>query len=171
MKLRAHLEEDLMQRRFSVISFDRDVAENVKIMQLICRDGLLVGMVFAHAPDFEFANFSCQELQGVASRPIGKNQLEDVRSADWSSVRSAKELETQFSRIAKVSLKARGWGAALAKMAKEFPRRPDDTKQLRPIWEQINIARAAWKWDYDLEKKEFMLDPLTLERVSRPNPL
>jgi hypothetical protein len=56
-KLEDALKEDLSLRRFSAISFDRDVLANVKAVRRQIEQDHIVGSIDANDPDFEFANF------------------------------------------------------------------------------------------------------------------
>ena len=68
LKLQDGLEQDLAMRRFSIISFDTDVAANMRAVRRQLEMGRVVGSIHANAPDFEFANFDLAELVEIAAR-------------------------------------------------------------------------------------------------------
>jgi hypothetical protein len=70
MMLADALAQDIAQRRFSMISFDVDVDvdANVKQIRRQLSEDRVVGFIAANTPDFEFANFTLEELVEVACR-------------------------------------------------------------------------------------------------------
>jgi hypothetical protein len=66
-KLGDALREDLALRRFSVISFDRDEEANERAIRGAVEREHVVGSINANDPDFEFANFSLDELVEIAA--------------------------------------------------------------------------------------------------------
>lgn len=157
LKLRDLLKEDLVQQRFSMISIDDDVDANKKAIQAIRDDGLLIGLEFLHHPDFEFSNFSLQELQEVAGRiadEFGKG--EEVRCAEWSAVKNGRELERKYWAITRQNLKGKKWGIALAQLIKRAHFRPDCPNEPRPICEVIRRAKRMRKYDYNAQKDHQM---------------
>lgn len=71
LNMKEWLQEDNRLRRFSLISFDADVPQNVKTISTLSE--LVIGSVFAHRPDFEFANFTIEELVHIAA-DLDKNR-------------------------------------------------------------------------------------------------
>jgi hypothetical protein len=101
LKLEAFLKADRLLRRFSMISFDRDVPENVKVIQRQVAQEHVVGFIAAHNPDYEFANFSVTELADVAAM-IDEAQGWPgalVRDADWTGVTRAAAFETKYRGV------------------------------------------------------------------------
>jgi hypothetical protein len=170
--LRDWLAEDRRQKRFSMISVDRDVKASVKVIRRQIESGNLVGMVFAHEPDFEFANFAIEELVEVAARIDEKHgeSGKAVRTADWSGVRSGCEFEERYRDVSARtprSLKGEEWGRALCVYADEYPKRADDETE-RPFWRAVGIALRSRAVHYDHDRERFRLDPETFERVEIP---
>ncbi len=90
LKLGEWLKEDKAHKRFSMISFDLDVQANVRTIRRQIEQNNIVGFIAAHKPDFEFANFTIQELAEVAARidEAHGSQGDAIRQSDWSSVKS-----------------------------------------------------------------------------------
>ena len=61
LKFEEMLKEDRAHRRFSILSFDGDVQANLKAIRRQVEQDNVVGSIFVHRPDFEFANFAIQE--------------------------------------------------------------------------------------------------------------
>ena len=123
--------EDKALRRFSMISFDFDVAANVKAIRWQVEQRNIVGYIAVHKPDFEFANFAIQELAEVAAGIDEANGAlgDAVRTADWTRCRGKGALEAKYKAISARQprgLKAQEWGSALAAYADEYPNRSDD---------------------------------------------
>jgi hypothetical protein len=88
LKIEAMLRDDKAQRRFSIVSFDKDKSDNLEFIQRQVKESNTVGLVAAHDPDFEFANFAVRELAAVAAQI---DELEGfpvslVRNADWVGI-------------------------------------------------------------------------------------
>jgi len=162
--------EDKGQRRFSLVSFDMDVSQNIKVVQGQIRQHNIIGSVAGHKPDFEFANFNIKELVEVAAQTDeAQGAFGDVlRIADWSGVTRARAFEErykQFSSRRPRSLKGREWGEALIKYAIENPKRSDDGMD-RPFWRAVQAALSARIANYDFQKDHFGFDPDTLEEIN-----
>jgi len=169
LKLRDGLIEDCSLRRFSIISFDTDVAENVKAIRLQVEQGNVVGYIAAHDPDFEFANFTLNELVEIAARIDEGNDFSgaSVREANWDGVSCGSDFERRYCDVSvrkPRSLKGKNWGAALAEYAGNHPKR-EDNKSERPFWREIRAALQSRTSHYDMQKKEYGFDPNTFEAV------
>lgn len=169
LKLRAMLLEDLKMRRFSIISFDADVAANVKFVRRQAAQGNIVGLIRAHQPDFEFANFSLAELVEIAAgldEQCGSSG-DSVRIADWTGVHNAAAFQAIYVRVSRrgsPGLKGQQWGAALAEYALKHPERGDDGT-LRAFWEEIRVALRSRGANYDYQRSHFTFDQETLALV------
>lgn len=162
-KLRDALEGDKSLRRFSMISFDGDVGANVKLIKRQVEQENLVGYIALHEPDFEFSNFTVQELAEVAASIDEENGAsgEGLRNADWTGIKSAKDFETKYVEISdrkNPSIKGKEWGKALATYAIEHPNRRDDGNE-RPFLNEIRVALRARFSKYDLQKDNFTFSP------------
>ena len=171
IKLREWLEEDKALKRYSMISFDMDVAANVKAIRRQVEQGTIVGYIGAHAPDFEFANFTVEELAEVAARIDEKKGVPGgaVRDADWSDVRSGRQFETRYKEVSTRKprgLKGDEWGRALVQYASEHPKRPGDGSE-RPFWHEVRVALQARIARYDFHQEAIDFDPVTFRQVDR----
>lgn len=169
LKLRDCLTEDKALRRFSIISFDLDVDANVKTIRRQVDKKNVVGLIAAHKPDFEFANFTIQELAEVAARIDEANGVsgESVRTASWASVETATAFQARYKEVSArhpPGLKGKEWGTALAVYAVEHPNR-SDTGAERPFWKEIDAALQARSADYDFQRAHFSFNRETFEQV------
>jgi len=156
------LQQDRNLRRFSIVSFDTDVAANVKVVQNQIAKGRIVGFIAAHRPDFEFANFSLDELVEIAATMDDEKGFttDGLRNGDWRAVANARTFADQYCRLSARkprSLKGAEWGAALARYAAEHPSR-DDTGKERKFLETIGIALRSRSSNYDYQAQEYTFD-------------
>lgn len=172
LKLGDWLKEDRALRRFSMISFDLDLGTNAKIIRRLVKRGNIVGIVTAHAPDFEFSNFTLHELVEIAAELDEAHNFpgDDLRNADWTGIQGAAQFEKRYREISargSSSLKGERWGRALAKYASKMPRR-EDTGEERPFVADVRAALHAWNSNYDDHRKRFEFDPVTFKLIKRP---
>ena len=158
LRLEAMLKEDRAHRRFSIISFDGgDVPANRKEIRNQVKQDNVVGSIFMHNPDFEFANFTAEDLAEViadgdsAVRRSGEAVREDLRS----------ELKKNIA-----SRKGKEWGRKLAAYAIENPRRSDNG-EVRLFLKEVQVAFHGWKSDYDFRQDHFTFDCETFEEIRR----
>lgn len=169
MKLSDHLKNDRALRRFSIISFDRDVADNARTVQRQVEQERVVGLIFPHEPDFEFGNFSLKELVEIAARfdEDAGSSGEVLRKADWSGATKSCDFESRYINLSARmprSLKGEEWGAALARYAMEYPER-EDSGTRRPLLKAIEGARRSRVASYDFQAEQCKIDPNTFELV------
>lgn len=169
LKLTDMLAQDKLLRRFSIISFDLDVKANEKAIRRLVKSGHVVGSI-ASRPDFEFANFTVQELAEIAALIDESHGASGVpiREADWTAVETGGEFEARYTKLSerKVgTLKGEEWGRALATYATQHLRRGDGIE--RPLWNEISAAVNCWNSNYDYDVTHFRLDPATFARQGR----
>ena len=170
LNMKAWIEEDIRLRRFSIISFDADVRQNVKTIGSL--SSLVVGSIFAHKPDFEFANFTLDELVHVAAE-LDKTEgfgSDALRSGDWAGIGTGKAFEKRYLAASKRgrALKGEKWGQALARYAEERPNRPDGAE--RPFSVSLRHAVLAQSSNWDHHKDSFVIDPKTFRSEPRKDP-
>ena len=157
-KLEDALKEDLALRRFSVISFDRDLEPNVRAIRAQIVQGHVVGLIDANDPDFEFANFSLDELVEVAARMDDQFGLDGgkVRRANWQGIKSAQAFADHYSKISDrhSSPKGKVWGKALAAWALKHSAAPRSGAE-RPFLRMISAAFWAWHSNYEIREGPF----------------
>lgn len=171
LNLRDGLAQDRALRRFSMITFDRDVSANVKFIQRQIKQDNIVGLIAVHDPDFEFANFALEELIEIAACIDEANgtSADAVREGDWTGVSNARQFEERYVGLSErklSSLKGKEWGRAMADYAKEHPKRSDADRE-RPFWSEIRAALQSRVVNYDFQQRRFRFDPETFEQVDR----
>jgi len=169
-KLEDALKDDLAQRRFSVISFDRDVEANERAIRRQVEQDHIVGLVDANDPDFEFANFSLDELVEITALMDERLGFKGgkIRNADWNGIGRAGALAERYRKLSarRCSLKGKEWGEALAAYAIEHPDHPQ-TSTKRPFLRTVSAAVWAWNSNYSFRKECFTFDPKTFEEKRR----
>lgn len=170
LKLGDMLAQDRLLRRFSIISFDLDVKPNEKAIRQLVTTGQIVGSIAANRPDFEFANFTVEELADIAARIDESHGFSGapLRGADWTSVKSGGDFERRYAQLSERkggTLKGEEWGRALATYASKNLRRSDGAERL--LWNEISAAVHCWHSNYDYEVDHFRLDPATFARIAR----
>jgi hypothetical protein len=180
LKLEDWLKEDQALRRFSMISFDSDTpvasrkphspSPNVKAIRRQVEKDNVVGLIAVHRPDFEFANFSVEELAETAARIDEAHGFSGarLRRHDWTGISNGKAFEREYQSISqrkRGTLKGEAWGRTLAAYAIEHPRKEDGTE--RPIWNQLHGAWYGWMANYDVHRERFRFDPETFELIPR----
>ena len=171
LKLEEWLMEDKALRRFSIISFDLDVPENMKAIRRQVQMDNIVGSISPHNPDFEFANFSVKELVEVAAGIDESHGCsgDAVRKANWDDVKTGRAFEETYRKVSNRTpgkLKGEEWGRALAKYALEHPNRVDDGGK-RPFWRDIRAALLGLFSNYDSTKGSRGFDEETLQPIDR----
>ncbi|MGL4612002.1 MAG: hypothetical protein ACRCYY_20380, partial [Trueperaceae bacterium] len=170
-RLQESLIQDRTLRRFSMISLDGDVRENIKAIRQQVDKSNIVGYIAVHSPDFEFANFSLNELLEIV---IGIDERQGysggmIRNADWSEIKNAADFEQKYISISERKprgLKGEEWGKELARYAIKFPNRKDDGKE-RQFWKELRAALQARTANYDLHQSIVGYDRETFEQIER----
>jgi hypothetical protein len=115
LKLGEWLKEDKAQRHFSMISFDWDRDQSRETIRCQIREGNLVGYPAAHKPDFEFHNFTVNELSEVAARIDEAHGFsgDAIRNVDCAGIQNGKAFEEKYRRMSARSAKGTRMGARL----------------------------------------------------------
>lgn len=172
LKLSDGLKKDRELRRFSMLSFDLDVPQNVKAIARQVQQGNIVGYIAAHNPDFEFANFTVHELAEIAAlidEEDNNNSVSGdvVRNADWTGIINARDFEAEYKKISlrkPQGLKGPDWGKALAAYAFENLYRQDDGSE-RPFVHEIRTALQGRIVRYDYHKENIGFDSDTFAQI------
>jgi hypothetical protein len=166
LKLEDWLRQDRVLRRFSIISFDTDVGENLKVIQRQVEQGNVVGVVYAHDPDFEFANFTLQELIEVAARfdESAGDSGESIRTGDWSEITNGSTFEKRYREVSRrrARLKGPSWGRALAAYAEQNPLFAN-TDIERPFVSAVRAAISSRDANYTYQAEHLYIDPQSFE--------
>jgi hypothetical protein len=171
MKLADALAQDKAQRRFSMISFDVDVEANVKLIRKQVSEDRVIGFIAANAPDFEFANFTLEELVEIACQ-IDEHYgslRQSLLEGDWKGITSGKEFENRYCNISERrprSLKGSEWGGFLAEYAMDNPLRSDNNQE-RPVLSQVRMGLAARTAHYDYQKESLCFDEESFQLMKR----
>jgi|688.fasta_scaffold219418_1 hypothetical protein len=171
MKLAEALAQDKEQRRFSMISFDADVEANVKLIRKQVSEDRVIGCIAANTPDFEFANFSLEELVKIACR-IEEHYgfaSQSLLEGDWKGIATGKEFEKRYCSLSKRrprGLKGSEWGCFLAEYAMEYPVRSDNGQE-RPVISQVYIGLAARTFHYDSSKESLCFDEESFQLMKK----
>jgi len=160
------LRSDIEQRRFSMITIDKDVETNLTFLRKQIEAKVVIGTITVNDPDFEFANFTLAELV-TAAADLEDSQGRDgspLRNADWGSVSTARAFEERYRQLSSGGrrLKGEAWGLALGKHAKRNHQMLG-TQTLRPIHEDIRSAYLSRVWDYDFSKEKIAFDKDTFK--------
>lgn len=163
--------DDEAQRRFSMLTFDKDVDKNVEDIKRHVRDGKTFAYIGVHDPDFEFANFTLQELVEVAAQIDEARGVsgEAVRQANWTGISKGGDFATQYwdvtpKRPWPQKLKGKNWGRALAKYAAEHRCKQGEQEE-RPFLQAIDRAALLRSVNYDYQKERIAYDPDTLKTI------
>ncbi len=173
LKLKDCLEIDITLRRLSMISFDFDVPANIKAVRRQVEEKRIVGMIKANKPDFEFANFSVEELVEIAAQCDEEQGVsgEPIRNGDWTDIYNSREFEKRYLKISSrrpSRLKGKQWGEALAAYADKLPNRSDNSEE-RPFWDEIRSTLSATSIHYDYQKENYRFDPKTFKPIKSNN--
>lgn len=171
LRLADGLVQDRELRRFSFISFDMDVVANLKAIRRQVRNDNVVGYINCNNPDFEFANFTLEELIDVAAtmdESQGANS-EKIRTTDWSGIKSGRQFEEKYrnlSEIGQKGLKGEQWGKALAEYALNNPHLDGKDKK-RPFLEAVKYALQSRRVRYDDQRDNYFISPETFQIEKR----
>jgi hypothetical protein len=173
---RDELRGDLRTNTFSYISIDGDISENVRVVQKAATDDEICGMFFISKPDFEFQNFTNEELIEVAWKIAVENgSLDNEKNKLIEATTNSKSGKEFISSACKAipSLqqlnKGETWGKYLIEFAWENPEIfVEGNKRIRQIIKAINLAiKTTTIDDYLATRKMFKIDPETGLPVSR----
>jgi len=165
-KLEDALKEDLELRRFSMISFDRDVKANERAVRQQVEKDHVVGLINANNPDFEFANFTLDELVEIAASMDERLGFDGgkLRSTDWEGLDTGRAFAERYGKVSerRRALKGKEWGEALAAYAIQHRRHPQ-TGAERPLFCMLSAATWGRSSNYNSHKEHFAFDPKTFE--------
>lgn len=173
MRFEDHLKNDRELKRFSFISFDADRMDNVKLLKKHIEQNNIVGYVNLNQPDFEFENFSVDELIEIAIQLDGTLGFDSksLLSGNKQDINSGRTFEKYYIEHSarKISLKGKEWGEALAKYAFENPLKAD-TGLKRTFIETIDQVLLARRVSYDYQRDYFEIDPNNFQIKEKDKP-
>lgn len=161
---RDSLRADMHTRTFSMVSVDADRQDVVRVVEQADLQGEICGKVFLQRPDFEFANFTLEELQEALLRMARKA---GVPAVDRRKIRSltggancARALWADIRRkLGKSAGFGKGveWGRTLIELAYERPMAPSSIASpdgRRPVIAAIDVALGSMLSDYELTRSK-----------------
>lgn len=177
VSFREDLVNNLRTGVFSFVTIDMDQPDNVRTVRKATVEGDICGRFFLCSPDFEFQNFTRDELEEVIWNVAQENGAHDTKRSDLHAAiidaRSGKELLTKARRVMPKELggmkKGEKWGQLLAEYAGQRPHR-QDSGQLRQIIEMIHDAIQMVESSYHDIRQTFRVDPVTGKLVQREQP-
>jgi hypothetical protein len=168
------LKINLRSHVFSLVLIDADRTDEVRVLKKAAREEQFFGAFFVAQPDFEFGNFTRNELVEIAVA-YGKTvrhidvDLAQLRSAAMEAI-SNKEFEAAWKSCRHGSLKCEEWGTALMNFAIEHPHFPDGDarcRQLRPIIEAARMVVQSRIAGYLRSVERSRVDPESGNLVPR----
>ncbi len=164
LALAENLKEDKQLKRFSFITFDKDVPENVKFIKNQAKIGNIVGYVNCNDPDFEFANFVLQELIDLAIALDKKHKIntDELAKGDWSGIKSGSKFEERYKVLSKrgAGLKGEEWGNILGEYAIT---NPFINGKERPFITTLHYVLKSRSARYDYHTKVITMNAETFE--------
>lgn len=158
---------------FSVIILDGDREDNIRIVRIAAEDDLFCGQFYISQPDFEFSNFSIDELTEIVWEFVDEieksEQLYQLLHEAVNKAINAKELiKTARKTIPSLSQLAKGneWGEKLAEFAARKPELAGSEID-RPFIEACKTAIQSIDSDYHFNRTGCRVDPFTGKLVHR----
>jgi hypothetical protein len=150
----ASLKNDQKSHIFSVVVMDQDREDHIRALNKAKDKGIFFGESFISSPDFEFANFTIDEMIDVLIELEGDNIQIPAKDEIFSILEQAQSGKQVFGFLKKNGLfqkvgKGEVWGKALMKYAlqhQEFPQGHKKAGEIRPAIEVARLlikARAA----------------------------
>lgn len=158
---------------FSVIILDGDRDDNIRVVKKAAEEDLFCGQFYISQPDFEFCNFSKDELIEIAWDLVDEVQkssqlylsfCEAVKTANNADdlIKAVRKAVPPLSQFAKGS----EWGEKLAEFAARKPE-SEGSETARPIIDAYQTAIMAIGIDYLYNRKNLRVDPNTGKLVHR----
>lgn len=158
---------------FSFIILDGDVSDNIRVVRKAAGDDLFCGTFFVSHPDFEFNNFSKNELAIVAWGMLDDYQksMLDYQTL-FEASQKAKNAKEFFKIVYKVDpqlsqiQKGGDWGKALAQYAAKYPT-IDGSATERPFITSVQTAIRSVNDNYRFTREKSRVDPVTGKLIPR----
>ena len=173
------LKRDYRAKVFSVVVVDGDNADVVRALKTAATGTDCFPMHYVAYPDFEMANFSINELIGIAlDIECGADPSNERRQAIQSGMAderaagaSGRAFFTALKRHGACHVnKGAAWGEALAAFAlarPSFPPGHAKAGKTRPFMDAVNIAKRAARAPFGASVQELMIDIATGQPVRR----
>jgi hypothetical protein len=140
LAFRESLRNDKRSHIYSILVLDGDRKDNIRVVKKAAENAEFLGEFFINDPDFEFQNFSIDELCEIISERLGVN----LEPSPYRDAKSKKELflkigssHPELDRVCKGS----DWGLLLGKYAEIHPRTdPPGLPEDRPINQIVRLC-------------------------------
>jgi len=174
---RDNLRGDLKSLTFSFVSIDGDRSDYLAALRKAAEEDEICGMFFMAKPDFEFQNFTLDELEEIIWQ-IAQEQCLTVdfeRGDLHDALQGATNAKHLFDAARKVSSclqqlgKGPEWGKSLMTYALQHPEKSSDSsnQQTRQVITAINDALRTVHLDYQPSRDRLKVDPTTGMPVRR----
>lgn len=170
LKFKGNLKNDLKSGIFSVILLDGDKPDNIRVVRNAARNDEICGIFFVSDPDFEFGNFTLDELEEVICRMTeGENGKANVsREELHKQIKLAKSGREFFRFVQSVPefrqcSRNKDWGKMLIEYAYQ-----DENTNTRPIVDFIEKVVRLAGCEYHYFRKNYKVNPDTGELEKRP---
>ncbi len=159
---RENLLNDISRSIYSWVSLDGDVSDNCRVVKKAVENGEMFGSFFFSNPDFEFENFSLDELVETVWEIAVENGAEGEDKANLIESTKSATNGAEFERLVRKSIpslnrfsKGKDWGERLMRLSKSNPEKliEDGKLQMRKILEAIRLAHYAIRCSYHLSKQ------------------
>jgi hypothetical protein len=169
----SNLQTDLEGKVFSFVMIDGDREDYVRAVRRAAREDRFCGRFFVQEPDFEFTNFSRDELEsiiwemaeqnGVSAEDRGRlrTALADASNGE-ALIRKAKAALTEPLRSLR---KNQEWGERLMEYAWNNSEYPGGGA--RPVMEAVWAAQRGLRANFDWERANYRVDPNTGDTLER----
>lgn len=169
------LENDRQSNVFSVVVLDADRDDYVRALKKAAAEERFFGVFCISSPDFEFANFSAEEVRDVWLRFVARDGDEaPVKLADVASPRDVRSSAEFINYLRQHDLPAFGkseaWGEALMAHALTREMLPDSHSregEIRPIVRVARNLTMARYAGYERSLAQFRVDQDTGELVKK----
>lgn len=157
---------------FSVIILDGDREDNIKIVKKAAEQDLFCGQFYISQPDFEFSNFSKDELIEIAWGLVDDVQRDELFESLCGGVSTMTNAEEFIKAVRKLvpplSQLAKGseWGEKLAEFAARNPV-IDGSENNRHLIDICQSAIQSITMDYQYNRDNYKVDPETGKLIPR----
>jgi hypothetical protein len=168
---RDDLRRDLQNEVLSFISLDGDRDDNIRVVRAAAEADEVSGGFFVCEPDFEFANFTLDELkevilelaQGQGLTAVTRHALDAVIAGTENSRELISRCNSAFPGFQ--FAKGSEWGERLGRYA--WTSQIGGDQRERPVVEQVKQALRADHVDFRATRQQFRVDPTTGRLIPR----
>ena len=150
---------------FSVILIDGDNKDNVRAVQQAAKDDVFCGLFQISQPDFEFYNFTIDELEEIIWGLVDKQERTDAYRKILNEAIRGENNASDIIDAAKRSIpslyqlhKGKEWGEKLREYALNRPNK-GETEVIRPFIELVNNVLTSFKTNYVINRENYYIDP------------